>query len=56
MRAYLEAALVLVAKHRDQGVVGGLIAYPPISVAEQVVDGVQHKETAKTAASECFRW
>lgn len=41
MLAYLEAALVLVAEHRDQGVVGGLIAYPPISVAEQVVDAVR---------------
>lgn len=36
MKAYLDAALILIAAHRDSGVMGGLIAYPPISVAQQV--------------------
>ncbi|NBE98111.1 GNAT family N-acetyltransferase [Nonomuraea sp. KC401] len=34
LQAYLHAALVLVAEHRDRGIIGTLIAYPPINVAE----------------------
>ncbi|MFD0480431.1 GNAT family N-acetyltransferase [Nonomuraea thailandensis] len=34
LQAYLHAALVLVAEHRDRGIVGTLIAYPPINVAD----------------------
>lgn len=41
MSAYVEAALVLVAEHRDQGVLGGLMAYPPLNVAEQVIDALR---------------
>lgn len=33
LRPYLHAALVLVAEHRDQGIVGTLVAYPPPQVA-----------------------
>ncbi|MBE1559818.1 hypothetical protein H4W81_002597 [Nonomuraea africana] len=32
VRAYLHASLVLVADHRDQGIVGTLIAYPPANL------------------------
>ncbi|MFG1706493.1 GNAT family N-acetyltransferase [Nonomuraea sp. M3C6] len=34
LQAYLHAALVLVAEHRDRGIVGTLIAYPPLNVAD----------------------
>ncbi|GGN29288.1 hypothetical protein GCM10011609_86200 [Lentzea pudingi] len=37
LMAYMDAALVLVADHRDHGVVGGLIAYPPVNVAESYI-------------------
>ncbi|MEU4806199.1 hypothetical protein [Actinosynnema sp. NPDC023587] len=36
--AYLSAALVLVAEHRDHGVVGALLAYPPLTAASQIID------------------
>lgn len=45
--AYLSAALILVADHREHGVIGALVAYPPPNVAEIHVDAVpdpQHKE------------
>lgn len=32
LHAYLSAALILVAEHREQGVVGALIAYPPSNI------------------------
>lgn len=35
LRAYLSVALVLVAEHDRDGVVGTLLAYPPIRVVEQ---------------------
>ncbi|MGI5293039.1 hypothetical protein ACQEVF_58365 [Nonomuraea polychroma] len=35
LQAYLHAALVLVAEHHERGIVGTLIAYPPINVAEE---------------------
>ncbi|MEV5411031.1 GNAT family N-acetyltransferase [Thermopolyspora sp. NPDC052614] len=35
LRAYLNVALVLVAEHDRDGVVGTLLAYPPIRVVEQ---------------------
>jgi GNAT superfamily N-acetyltransferase len=38
LRAYLDAALVLVAEHRAHGVVGGLIAYPPITLVQNWLD------------------
>jgi GNAT superfamily N-acetyltransferase len=34
LMAYLSAALVLVAEHREHGVIGSLIAYPPPNIAE----------------------
>jgi GNAT superfamily N-acetyltransferase len=33
LNAYLSAALILVAEHREHGVIGALIAYPPSNVA-----------------------
>ncbi|MBB2744660.1 UNVERIFIED_ORG: GNAT superfamily N-acetyltransferase [Microbispora rosea subsp. rosea] len=40
VRAYLHASLVLVADHRDQGIVGTLIAYPPANlIAEFLASG-----------------
>jgi GNAT superfamily N-acetyltransferase len=51
--AYTHAALVLVAEHRDTGVVGALIAYPPLTAAAQIVDrmkqaGYDERERYKT--------
>ncbi|TDE32787.1 hypothetical protein E1295_39085 [Nonomuraea mesophila] len=34
LQAYLHAALVLVVEPRDRGIVGALIAYPPIPTTE----------------------
>jgi GNAT superfamily N-acetyltransferase len=36
--AYLSAALILVADHRDHGITGALVAYPPPNIAELHVD------------------
>lgn len=52
-RAYIFAALVMVAEHRDTGVVGTLIAYPPLNVAAQLLDrmkraGYDDNERVKT--------
>jgi ribosomal protein S18 acetylase RimI-like enzyme len=43
--AYLDAGLALVAEHREHGVVGGLVAYPPVTVVEAVIDRM-HAEHA----------
>jgi GNAT superfamily N-acetyltransferase len=43
--AYLAAALVLVAEHRDHGIVGALIAYPPSHVAQDHLDFTQRTIT-----------
>ncbi len=43
--AYLHASLVLVADHRDQGIVGTLIAYPPANLVAEFLD---HGSTAIT--------
>jgi GNAT superfamily N-acetyltransferase len=40
--AYLAAALVLVAEHRDRSVVGALIAYPPAHVAQDHLGFTRH--------------
>ncbi|MER7367054.1 hypothetical protein [Nonomuraea wenchangensis] len=37
MSAYLHASLMLVADHRDRGVVGALIAYPPGNLITELV-------------------
>lgn len=59
MKAYLDSALLLVADHQQDGVVGGLIAYPPVNVAEQVADrqhlaGAPQGEVKKTIAATCM--
>lgn len=46
LEAYLHAALVLVAEHRDDGVVGGLLAYPPVTVAEQLLTTLESTGTS----------
>jgi GNAT superfamily N-acetyltransferase len=56
---YFDAALVLVAEHREQGVLGGLIAYPPFEVAGQVVGtmrsvGRPENEVYLTVFSACM--
>jgi GNAT superfamily N-acetyltransferase len=45
LRAYLSAALVLVADHRDHGVVGALVAYPPPNIAQMHLDGTRRRIT-----------
>ncbi|WP_018685392.1 GNAT family N-acetyltransferase [Actinokineospora enzanensis] len=45
LAAYLDAGLALVAEHRDHGVVGGLVAYPPVTLVEGIVDQM-HREHA----------
>lgn len=42
--AYLRASLVLVAEHRDHGIVGALVAYPPAGIAATAVDHVQDRK------------
>jgi GNAT superfamily N-acetyltransferase len=46
--AYLAAALVLVAEHRDHGVIGTVVVYPPPNVADQYV---AHAERGTTAGN-----
>jgi GNAT superfamily N-acetyltransferase len=36
--AYLDSGLALVAEHPEHGVVGGLIAYPPVTVVQAVTE------------------
>lgn len=43
--AYLSAALVLVADHRDHGVVGTVIAYPPPNIAQMHLDRTRRSIT-----------
>jgi GNAT superfamily N-acetyltransferase len=45
--AYAAAALVLVADHRDHGVIGTVIAFPPANVAEQYVEHAERTGAAK---------
>ena len=41
--AILQAALVLVAEHSERGIVGALVAYPPVSVISQFMNAAaQH--------------
>lgn len=44
--AYLSAALVLVAEHREDGIIGALVAFPPPNVAAGVLDLTEQKITA----------
>lgn len=44
--AYLAAALVLVAEHRDHGVLGTAVTFPPPNVAEQYVSHAEHGGSA----------
>ncbi|MBB2749228.1 UNVERIFIED_ORG: GNAT superfamily N-acetyltransferase [Microbispora rosea subsp. rosea] len=44
-QAYLNASLVLVAEHRDRGVIGTLVAYPPSNVVNIHLRGRQGKDT-----------
>jgi GNAT superfamily N-acetyltransferase len=43
--AYLSAALVLVAEHREHGIVGALVACPPPNVAAAALDQTERKIT-----------
>ncbi|WNV84727.1 hypothetical protein [Umezawaea sp. Da 62-37] len=51
MRPYMDAALVLVAEHRDDGLVGALIAYPPVNVAENVVAAMREQGSGEEEQS-----
>ena len=46
---YLRAALPLVAEHPTRGVVATLVAYPPMNVVEQFLDGAPRGERHKIA-------
>jgi hypothetical protein len=41
--AYLSAALVLVADHREYGVVGTVVAYPPVNIVQSHLDGARRR-------------
>jgi GNAT superfamily N-acetyltransferase len=41
--AYLSAALVLVADHREHGVVGTAVAYPPTNITQSHLDGARRR-------------
>jgi hypothetical protein len=43
--AYLSAALVLVAEHREDSIIGALVAFPPPNVAAGVLDQTEQKIT-----------
>jgi GNAT superfamily N-acetyltransferase len=45
LQAYLSAALVLVAEHRDQGVLGAVVAYPPPNIAQVHLDRTRRSIT-----------
>lgn len=45
LQAYLSAALVLVADHRELGVVGVVVAYPPPNITLQHLDGTRRTIT-----------
>jgi GNAT superfamily N-acetyltransferase len=45
LQAYLSAALVLVAEHRDHGVVGTVVGYPPPNIAQVHLDGTRRSIT-----------
>ncbi|GAA4187340.1 hypothetical protein GCM10022252_20680 [Streptosporangium oxazolinicum] len=38
---YLNCALILVAEHRDHGIVGALVAYPPVSVVQMYIQSMR---------------
>lgn len=52
MVVYLQAALMLVAEQTDHGVVGGLMAYPPIVVADKMARTLHR---AGFPAHECYK-
>jgi GNAT superfamily N-acetyltransferase len=41
LMVYLSAALVLVAEHRDDGIIGTLIAYPPPNITQNHLDAAR---------------
>ena len=45
LQAYLSAALVLVADHREHGVVGTVVAYPPAHLVQLHLDGARRRGT-----------
>jgi hypothetical protein len=45
MHAYLSGALVLAAEHREHGVIGALIAYPPPNIAAMHLQGTRRTIT-----------
>jgi GNAT superfamily N-acetyltransferase len=45
LQAYLSAGLVLVADHRDHGMVGTVIAYPPPNIAQMHLDSTRRTIT-----------
>ncbi|MGW0060561.1 GNAT family N-acetyltransferase [Streptosporangium sandarakinum] len=45
--AYLNCALILVAEHRDHGIVGALMAYPPVSVVQMYIQSMRTSDSKK---------
>lgn len=40
LAAYLSAALILVAEHQEDGIIGALVGYPPPNIAQEHVDAM----------------
>jgi len=50
--AYLNACLVLVAEHAEFGIVGALVAYPPINVVSEFIDQIGRSVADQTGPME----